>query len=80
MPLDAHGNPLPQEEAEEILHTAMRLEFPPEEGFVDGDGEPYESASADEEREGERRDRGDRGKLHMEREEGILLPPSHERQ
>jgi hypothetical protein len=72
VPLDAHGNPLPQEEAEEILQTAMRLEFPPEEGFIDGDAEQYGSPSEDEGYEGERRD-------GVKPREGALLL-SHERQ
>jgi len=77
VPLDAHGNPLPQEEAEEILQTAVRLEFPPEEAFIDGDEEHYESPSEGEGQERERRDEEeDRVKLHIE---GVL-PPPHERQ
>ncbi len=59
MPLDAHGNPLPQEEAEEVLQAATRLEFPPEEGFIDGDGEEYDSPSEDGGQEGERSDERD---------------------
>ena len=74
MPLDAHGNPLPQEVAEEILQTAVRLEFPPEEGFIDGDGEEYESPSEDERRELERRDEEGNGvKVHVEGE-GEVVP------
>jgi hypothetical protein len=55
VPLDAHGDqPLPQE-AEEVLQTAMRLEFLPEEGFIDGDVEQYTSPRKDGGYEGERR-------------------------
>ena len=75
VPLDAHGNPLPQEEAEEILQTAMRPEFPPEEGFIDGDAEQYTSPSEDGGHEGERRDEERDGvKLHIEGEVGLLPP------
>ena len=76
VPLDTHGNPLPQEEAEEILQTAMRLEFPPEEGFIDGNGEQYESPSEDEGRERERQDE-DRDRA---RGDGAVVPPLHESQ
>jgi hypothetical protein len=38
VPLDAHGNPLPQEETKEILQTMMRLQF---EGFIGDDIEKY---------------------------------------
>jgi hypothetical protein len=75
VPLDAHGNPLPQEEAEEVLQSATRLEFPPDEGFVDADGGGYESPSEDEGRERGRRDEA--GKVHMEGEGGAL-PRPHE--
>jgi solute carrier family 35 protein C2 len=75
VPLDAHGNPLPQEEAEEILQSAMRLDFPPEEGFIDGDVDQYSSPSEDEGYEGERRNGV---KPHLERDGGLL--PPHERQ
>jgi hypothetical protein len=73
VPLDAHGNPLPQEEAEEILQTATRLEFPPEEGFIDGDGEGCESPSENEGGEGERGDEARVGvkKVHAEGGGGI---------
>ena len=72
MPLDTHGNPLPQEEAEEVLQTAMRLEFPPEEGFV----EQYESPSEDGDGEERRRDEeGGRTKRT-----GVVLPLPHESQ
>jgi len=74
VPLDTHGNPLPQEEAEEILQSAMRLEFPPDEGLIDGDVEQYASPSEDEGNEGVRRD----GIQPQIEEEGRLLPP-HER-
>jgi solute carrier family 35 protein C2 len=77
VPLDAHGNPLPQEDAKEVLQSATGLEFPPEEGFVDGDRGQYESPSEDEGRERGRRDEG--GKVHMEGEGGASRRP-HETQ
>lgn len=67
VPLDPHGNPLPQDVAEEILQTAMPLDFPPEEGFIDGDVEQYASPSEDEGYEGERRGGV---KPHIERDGG----------
>lgn len=71
VPLDPHGNPLPQEEAEEILQTAMPLDLPHEEGFISGDVEQYTSPDED---EGERRDGVAR---HIEGDEGLL--PRYER-
>jgi len=75
VPLDPHGNPLPQEEAEEILQTAVRLDFPPEEGFIGNDVEQYVSPDED---EGYERERRDGVEPHIERDGGLL--PRHERQ
>ena len=75
VPLDPHGNPLPQEEAEEILQTAMPLDFPHEEGLIGGDVEHYTSPDEDEGYEGERRDGVG---PHIEGDEGLL--PRYERQ
>ena len=60
--LDTHGNPLPQEEAEEILHTTMRLELPPQEGSVGHYESPSEEGGGEE---------GRRGR-------GVVLPSPHE--
>ena len=73
VPLDTHGNPLPQEEAEEILQTAMLLEFPSEEGFIDGDREQYESPGEEGREEETRDEEGGRVKGDAE-----MLPPPHE--
>ena len=75
VPLDPHGNPLPQEEAEEILQTAVRLDFPPEEGFIGGDVEQYGSPDED---EGYERERRNGVEPHIEGDGGLL--PRHERQ